>query len=84
MTSCGQAITQPAQPVQSPEVMTSSWSSFHWKDHFLRGSAVGVDPSLGLHRGPFRAVPPGSGEVQAWASRTAIQAMTSAAKRPMS
>ena len=25
----GQAITQPAQPVHSPEVMTSSYSSFH-------------------------------------------------------
>src|SRR5688572_183671 len=30
MTSCGQAITQPAHPVQSPEVMNSSKSSFHW------------------------------------------------------
>src|SRR3954452_3317279 len=29
MTSCGQTITQPAQPVHSPLSMTSSNSSFH-------------------------------------------------------
>ena len=29
MTSCGQVTTQPAQPVHSPVVMTSSYSSFH-------------------------------------------------------
>ena len=30
MTSWGQEITQPAHPVHSPVVMTSSYSSFHW------------------------------------------------------
>ena len=32
ITSWGQEITQPAQPVQSPDVITSSCNSFHWKD----------------------------------------------------
>src|SRR3954453_15593300 len=30
MTSWGQAMTQPEQPVHSPEVITSSYSSSHW------------------------------------------------------
>ena len=33
MTSWGHAITQPAQPVQSPLWMTSEYSSFHWYVH---------------------------------------------------
>ena len=42
MTSWGQAITQPAQPVHSPEVITSSYSSFHWKvQRVLAGLASG-------------------------------------------
>jgi hypothetical protein len=26
-------MTQPAQPVHNPDVITSSYSSFHWKVH---------------------------------------------------
>src|SRR5690242_10241118 len=39
MTSCGQTITQPAQPVQRPLSMTSSNSSFHCAVHRSRFGA---------------------------------------------
>ena len=45
MTSCGQLMTHPAHPVQSPEVMTSSYSSFHWnvqRGGLVAGVAVAV------------------------------------------
>src|SRR3954452_2756981 len=49
MTSCGQLMTQPAQPVHRPDVMTSLYSSFHWYDQrsFLGGAvSAGVPASV--------------------------------------
>src|SRR5215510_6709009 len=42
MTSCGQAMTQPAQPVHSPLVTTSSYSSFHCAVQRVRVGAASV------------------------------------------
>src|SRR6187431_1753266 len=44
-------MTQPAQPVHSPEVTTSEKSSFHWavQRSRLAGAAVGSATDMGGH-----------------------------------